>query len=112
MKKFDKKLLISIFILVIIMITGFYFFTKEDYESDISYNAMLYNSNEAKQSLDEEKIFIHIDGQVVSPGLISLQNGARISDAISAARWFDRFGKSCKSKPCIFAKRWPKNLYS
>ena len=97
MKKIDKKLLISIFILIIIMITGFYFFTKEDDEADISYNTMFDNSNETKKSLDEEKIFVHIDGQVVSPGLISLQNGARISDAISAARWFDKFSKSCKS---------------
>mgnify|MGYP000004259589 FL=1 len=111
MKKIDKKLLISIFILIIIMITGFYFFTKEDDETDISYNTIFDNSNETKKSLDEEKIFVHIDGQVVSPGLISLQNGARISDAISAARRFDRFSKSCKSKPCIFAKRWSKNLY-
>ena len=97
MKKIDKKLLISIFILIIIMITGFYFFTKEDDETDISYNTIFDNSNETKKSLDEEKIFVHIDGQVVSPGLISLQNGARISDAISAARWFDKFSKSCKS---------------
>lgn len=97
MKKIDKKLLISIFILIIIMITGFYFFTKEDDEADISYNTIFDNSNETKKSLDEEKIFVHIDGQVVSPGLISLQNGARISDAISAARWFDKFSKSCKS---------------
>lgn len=111
MKKIDKKLLISIFILITIMITGFYFFTKEDDETDISYNTIFDNSNETKKSLDEEKIFVHIDGQVVSPGLISLQNGARISDAISAARRFDRFSKSCKSKPCIFAKRWSKNLY-
>lgn len=97
MKKIDKKLLISIFFFIIIMITGFYFFTKEDDEADISYNTMFDNSNETKKSLDEEKIFVHIDGQVVSPGLISLQNGARISDAISAARWFDKFSKSCKS---------------
>ena len=85
MKKIDKKLLISIFILIIIMITGFYFFTKEDDETDISYNTIFDNSNETKKSLDEEKIFVDIKGSVKTPGVYELNINSRVIDAIKAS---------------------------
>ncbi len=37
---------------------------------------------------EEEEIFIHVAGEVTSPGLVSLKSGARVSDAIESRLWF------------------------
>jgi competence protein ComEA len=41
--------------------------------------------------IDAPKIYVHVVGEVVRPGLYILQSGARLADAIFAADGFSRF---------------------
>ena len=87
MKKYDKKIIITIFILLIIISISIYFFTKDDDLNNIyKENYYIEDRNELKDnSLDNEQIVIHIEGEVVNTGIISIPFGSRISDAINAA---------------------------
>lgn len=81
MKKFDKKLLISIILLGVILCVALYFFTKEG-ESSIDLNNLYVSSNNILTEDKLEEIIIHIDGEVLNPGIIKLAAGSRIADAI------------------------------
>lgn len=85
MKKFDKKLLITLIFLLIIICISVYFFTKEDSGEFISTNEFYISSNSTVAIEEVKEIIVHIDGEVVNQGLVTLKEGSRISDAISAA---------------------------
>lgn len=85
MKIFDKKLPITIIFLTIIIVISIYFFTKEENSEFISTNE-LYISSKVNNTPEEiQEIIIHIDGEVVNPGLVYLPTEARIADAIDKA---------------------------
>lgn len=85
MKKFDKKLLISLILLLVIIAIAIYFITKDLNKE--SFNVSDFIENTVSPSIPEEskQIVIHIDGEVASPGIKYLETGARISDAIEAS---------------------------
>ena len=82
MTKFDKKIIIVI-LLIIIAIVSIYFFTKDSTTETIITNDLFMKDQSYYTKISE--IIIHIDGEVVSPGIVTLNDGSRISDAISAA---------------------------
>lgn len=85
MKIYDKKLPIIIIFLCIIICISIYFFTK-DKSDDFSLSNNLYITNSTEEPQPEEKeIIIHIDGEIINPGIVLLPSGSRISDAITAS---------------------------
>ena len=91
MENLSKKqiIIIGIIILVILIVVGYYFYTSvqkigfEEIESleeteDIS-------SNLIKTEKEVEKIIVHIAGAVNKEGIIKLNEGERIADAIEKA---------------------------
>ena len=89
----NKKKILIIGAICIIVIIGLviYFFMKddeddyldfEDFESNVE-NIVQNEINEVEQ--EKTKIIVHISGQVINPGVISLDEGARIIDAINEA---------------------------
>ncbi len=82
MKIFDKKIQIIILI-ILIAIVAIYFFTKDNNYEIYSNNEFIQNNNQETQEI--ETIFVHVTGEVNSPGMVSLSNNSRISDAIEKA---------------------------
>ena len=108
-----KKFLIIIIIGAVVIIGGVLYFIKmneeafSDFEEiDVGFNNVLEEGDSEKSNQIEsieneegsffrdgmesvinnhEKIIVHIAGQVQNPGVISLQKGARIIDAINKA---------------------------
>lgn len=86
MKNFDKKLLIILFFFFIIICITIYFFTNNS-NNDVFVQDDFYfeeNLSENDEELSGE-IIIHIDGEVVNPGIVHLATNSRIADAIYAA---------------------------
>lgn len=85
MRKNLKQKLVLICSILLIAVGLIYNFLKEDKE-EISYENIVVQSieNEVPEEIIEEKeyIKIHVTGQVRSPGIIVLEYGQRISDAI------------------------------
>ena len=86
----NKKKIIFISILFIILIIVI--FIKKFNKSDEDYNQMTFNDvvgesaeNKITEEKVEEKIKVHITGEVKNPGLIELNVGDRIYDAIELA---------------------------
>ena len=84
MKNFDKKLLIIFISILIIICVSIYFFTKDEDTNILLSNELYTVANTDNTNEDLETIMVHIDGEVVTPGIISLKAGARIADAIQA----------------------------
>ena len=96
MTEAKKKILICILIVIVVVGGAIYYCIQnnnEDYmeyeetklEENIEENNNYMeniNNNDLKNS---EQIVVHIAGQVVNPGVISLNEGARIIDAINAS---------------------------
>lgn len=90
-----KKIILAIVLGIILITLGIWYFaesnlSKEDFnfEDDLSdSNKNILNVTVELNEIVEEntKIMIDISGQVISPGVISLDEGSRIIDAINAA---------------------------
>lgn len=85
MKFFDKKILFILFFLIIIICALIYFFTIQNSYDDFSLNEFYVQQNSVEDTNITKYIVIHVDGEVINPGIVKLQDGARISDAILAA---------------------------
>lgn len=85
MKIFDKKLSIIIIFLAITICISIYFFTKEENSQILSTNELYISSESDNTPKEIEEIIIHIDGEVINPGLVHLPTEARIADAIDKA---------------------------
>lgn len=85
MKNFDKKLLIIFIFLFIIICISIYFFTKDDQVETVFQNEFYISPNSTENQNTTAEIIVHIDGEVVKPGIVCLPTEARITDAISAA---------------------------
>ena len=86
MTKKSKQILI-VCGLVVLISTGIIFYYFQNKEQDYSYLEITNESSEQANIIEEkiEQIIVHITGQVVNQGIVKLQSGARIVDAIEAA---------------------------
>lgn len=85
-----KKILIVGVICVIIVIgVAIYFFMQNEQEEFINFEDLENNVENVENIVQNEiveekaKIVVHISGQVVNPGVISLDEGSRLIDAIN-----------------------------
>ena len=91
MEMLNKKQKINIIIFIIIMCTviGYYIINKVekyDYsELELIENVEELANNNVENNIESEKIVIHITGEVEEEGVIELEKGARIADAIEMA---------------------------
>lgn len=94
MRFFTKKdqLIILSLILVIIFISTFNLFNKkvlqarkDDLDDDIDIEDMLEELEEDDETQETGPIMIHISGQVHNPGIIELELGSRVIDAVNLA---------------------------
>ncbi len=84
MKKINKdKIIIAIFI-ILFALYGFFINNKQ---SNRQYNEIKNSEKnlESNNIYDESEIFVHIDGEVMNPGLYEFSRDDRINDAISKA---------------------------
>ena len=75
-----KSKIILISCIIIIAILAYYWSEKEPEEYDINNIVQTQAEN-----IEPEKIIIHISGAVINPGIINLEAGERIADAIEKA---------------------------
>lgn len=85
MKFLDKKLPTIFIFLFVILCVSIYFFTKDDEPEFISTNDLYITQSTNETDIEDNEIIVHIDGEVINPGLVYLPTDARIADAISAA---------------------------
>lgn len=85
MKIYDKKLIIPIIFILITVLISLYFFTKEENSEFISTNNLYISDDNKDTIIESQEIIVHIDGEVVNPGLVYLPTEARIADAITSA---------------------------
>ena len=87
MFKINKKIVVMVLIIVLIAIVYYIYITNNDSESFSIEDKFLNKiENETKEEKNEEKrIKVHVDGCVVKPGIVEIEEGARISDAIEKA---------------------------
>ncbi len=86
MKFLNKKLItiisVTIFIIICILIYNF----NDTQEHNMISEDSFYITNNTKDSSDEiSEIIVHIDGEVLNPGIVYLDTESRISDAINSA---------------------------
>lgn len=76
----------TIIIVIIIVIVIYNFVLKKDELEDLNYSELVVNENIEKDKVEEiEKIKVYVIGQVNKPGVIELEYGARLEDAIILA---------------------------
>ncbi|WP_083717923.1 helix-hairpin-helix domain-containing protein [Anaerosalibacter sp. Marseille-P3206] len=94
-----QQIVILLLVVIVILITSISIYKKNvrfDDEinklSSIDENELLNNSNNDSKELEEDNveenngiIMVHISGQVYKPGLIELENGSRVIDAVNKA---------------------------
>ena len=88
--KNHKKWILGAIILFVLVI--YYIYTNssqkevnmQELEEFVEENTIL-NTQEEQTEKEVQKIIIHVAGQVANPGVVQLEEGARITDAISAA---------------------------
>ena len=91
--QFDKKKILSFIVMIIIIIVIIIGQKLSNINTTKSQNKLDYNEISSKEIsenlvntiLTEEKIKIHITGEVNNPGIIELNVGDRIDDAITLA---------------------------
>lgn len=84
-----KKILIITVVCIVILGAVVYYFLQNKEEGEyfnLEENWEINTKNVIEEVIEEkEKIVVHISGQVVNPGVISLEEGARLIDAINIA---------------------------
>lgn len=80
-----QKTIMVIIITIMLAVVGYYIINKTE-KNDYSELEQIANAEEQEdEEKEEEKIIIHITGEVEESGVIELEKGARISDAIEEA---------------------------
>lgn len=81
-----QKTIMTIIIAIMLAVIGYYIINKTE-KYDYSELEKISNTEEQEEEEkdEEEKIIIHIAGEVEEGGVIELEKGARISDAIEEA---------------------------
>ncbi len=101
-------LILGIIIITIIGVIGYYIYTitvQNDYEQIQTTP----QQEEVAKPQEKEKIIIHIAGEVNNPGIVKIEEGARIADIIEASGGITRRCKYTKRKLSIYCRRWSKN---
>lgn len=85
----NQKVIFVLIILGIISVIGYYIWTKAHMEEYEEVNAIVQENNIEENVINTKNnlknIVIHITGSITNPGIVKLQEGARIIDAIEAA---------------------------
>lgn len=94
--RFDKKKIIIIGAIFVILIIGASFYYFLEYNNDVYIefeDEIETKTNEIENIVIEEtkNIIVHISGQVVNPGVICLKENSRIVDAINEAGGLTNF---------------------
>lgn len=82
-----QKTIMAIIIAIMLAVIGYYIINKtEKYDySELEKTSNAEEQEDEEKDKEEEKIIIHITGEVEEGGVIELEKGARISDAIEEA---------------------------
>lgn len=82
-----QKTIMVIIIAIMLAVIGYYIINKtEKYDySELEKTSNAEEQEDEEKDKEEEKIIIHITGEVEEGGVIELEKGARISDAIEEA---------------------------
>lgn len=90
MYKINKKnkIIIIIGVIILFLICLYFVYSKSDEGEMISSEERIENSiieNNTKEKEEKHKIIIHITGMISNEGILELEEGSRISDAIEKA---------------------------
>ena len=81
-----QKRIFIIGIIIAVGIIAFYVYSKDNnYEEISTEEIMVKNETQTEETTDTEKIMVHIMGAVKNEGILELNEGARVSDAINSA---------------------------
>ena len=84
-KKYLKRkiILLIIFLGIVIILLGCFFYAKKDSDEIIAEDILIDNQNTIQESVkNTNTIKVHVAGCVQSQGIIELEEGSRIADAI------------------------------
>lgn len=80
-----QKIIVVILIIFMCLIIGYYFISKTQKNDYSELETIAEEKEQEEEIIDEDKIVVHITGEVENEGIIELEKGARISDAIEKA---------------------------
>lgn len=87
-----EQMIIVILIILVLIISLFNFMSKKFFKTDnYDEKALLEeiidekNQDEVEEQVEPKEIFVHISGQVHNPGIVKLEPGARVIDAVNLA---------------------------
>ncbi len=83
-----QKIIVVVLIIIMCIVIGYYIISKTekyDYSDIEKISNIIEEDQEVDDNIIENKIVIHITGEVEEEGIIELEKGARISDAIEEA---------------------------
>lgn len=83
-----QKIIVVVLIIIMCIVIGYYIISKTekyDYSDIEKISNIVEEDQEVDDNIIENKIVIHITGEVEEEGVIELEKGARISDAIEEA---------------------------
>ena len=83
-----QKIIVVVLIIIMCIVIGYYIISKTekyDYSDIEKISNIIEEDQEVDDNIIENKIVIHITGEVEEEGFIELEKGARISDAIEEA---------------------------
>ena len=86
--KKKQKIIVVVLIIIMCIVIGYYIISKTekyDYSDIEKISNIIEEDQEVDDNIIENKIVIHITGEVEEEGVIELEKGARISDAIEEA---------------------------
>lgn len=92
MTRFNKKqkIIIGIFIVVVAIVAIYYSYKQENNFLEQTENLEIENqakegAEESEETTEKEKIIVHISGAVQNEGIVELESGSRVADAIEKA---------------------------
>lgn len=80
-----QKVIVVILIIFMCLIIGYYFINKTQKNDYSEFETIAEEKEQEEEIIEEDKIIVHITGEVENEGIIELEKGARISDAIEKA---------------------------
>ena len=80
-----QKIIVVILIIFMCLIIGYYFISKTQKNDYSELETIAEEKEQEEETIEEDKIVVHITGEVENEGIIELEKGARISDAIEKA---------------------------
>ena len=89
MKKLNlkQKKIITIILIILVVIAYYYFYLKDSTEEISNQDLEVNNTQESNQTEKESKetIVVHVSGAVNSEGIVELDSGSRVANAIEKA---------------------------